>query len=139
MLQVENPFTICNMIHRAATQLVRARLRDFPAVAVVGARQVGKTTLARTLGGHYFDLEQPGDRTRVDVRWDQLCGGHQLVVLDEAQVGDGEGGTRVLKRPRVERERCVGCGICESRCPVPREAAVRVYAKDDPRLVERRS
>ncbi len=55
------------MIERAATQLLRARLREFPAVALVGARQVGKTTLARTLGGHYFDLEQPGDRTRLDV------------------------------------------------------------------------
>lgn len=74
------------MIKRAATELVRARLRDFPAVALVGARQVGKTTLARTLGGHYFDLEQPGDRTRLDVRWDQVCGGHESVILDEAQV-----------------------------------------------------
>jgi polyferredoxin/formate hydrogenlyase subunit 6/NADH:ubiquinone oxidoreductase subunit I len=63
----------------------------------------------------------------------------KAVVLDEARVPDGQGGTRLLKRPRVERERCVGCGICESRCPVPRQAAIRVYSKDDPRLLERRA
>lgn len=63
----------------------------------------------------------------------------KAVILDEAQIADGQGGTRTLKRPRVERERCVGCGICESRCPVPRQAAIRVYAKGDPRLLERRA
>ncbi len=62
----------------------------------------------------------------------------KAIVGDDVQVSDGQGGTRTLRRPRVERERCVGCGICEARCPVPRQAAIKVFAKDDPRLLERR-
>jgi ferredoxin len=32
-----------------------------------------------------------------------------------------------MQRPRVVRERCIGCGICEYKCPVNGEAAIRVY------------
>mgnify|MGYP002682780136 CR=1 FL=1 len=28
--------------------------------------------------------------------------------------------------PAVRPDRCVGCGICENRCPVEGEAAIRV-------------
>lgn len=74
------------MIGRLATPLILDRLRQFPATALVGARQSGKTTLARSIDGEYFDLEQLGDRTRLDVEWDRLCAGKRLVILDEAQV-----------------------------------------------------
>jgi ATPase subunit of ABC transporter with duplicated ATPase domains len=37
------------MIERKITTLVRKRLNGFPAVALLGPRQVGKTTLAKTL------------------------------------------------------------------------------------------
>lgn len=73
------------MIERALARPLRERLGRHPAVAVVGPRQSGKTTLARALGGLYFDLEQPGDRTRLDVEWDRVCTQRDLVVLDEAQ------------------------------------------------------
>ncbi|MBI2894721.1 MAG: ATP-binding protein [Deltaproteobacteria bacterium] len=73
------------MIRRWLGRLVRERLSRFPAVALVGARQVGKTTLARALGGAYFDLEQPEDRVRLDLDFDGLARGARLVVLDEAQ------------------------------------------------------
>ena len=51
-----------------------------------GSRQSGKTTLARSLGGHYFDLEQAPDRLRLDLEWQSLIVSRQLVILDEAQV-----------------------------------------------------
>jgi len=73
------------MIERGLQGALLARLERYPAVALVGARQAGKTTLARRLGGLYFDLEQPGDRTRLDVEWDRVCAQRALVVLDEAQ------------------------------------------------------
>ncbi len=66
--------------------LLRTRLGAYPAVALVGPRQCGKTTLARSLGGRYFDLEQEPDRLRLDLEWDTAAGGSELVVLDEAQV-----------------------------------------------------
>lgn len=73
------------MIERALLGPLRERLVRHPTVALVGPRQSGKTTLARALGGLYFDLEQPGDRTRLDVEWDRVCTQRDLVVLDEAQ------------------------------------------------------
>ena len=73
------------MRSRAVTPLVLSRLARSPAVAVIGPRQVGKTTLARSLSAVYFDLEQPPDRLRLDLQWDTLVRGTSLMVLDEAQ------------------------------------------------------
>jgi hypothetical protein len=73
------------MLGRSATPLVRERLARYPAVAVVGPRQCGKTTLARSLEGQYFDLEQQADRLRLDLAWSEVTAGRELVVLDEAQ------------------------------------------------------
>jgi polyferredoxin len=41
--------------------------------------------------------------------------------------GAGQGGVR---RPRVVTDLCIGCGICETQCPVQGEAAIRVYPID---------
>jgi predicted AAA+ superfamily ATPase len=60
-------------------------LRRFPAVTLVGPRQCGKTTLAREIGGEYFDLEQESDRVRLDLEWTRLVAGRTRVILDEAQ------------------------------------------------------
>lgn len=73
------------MIRRALLDVVRRRLRAYPAVALLGPRQSGKTTLARGLRGRYFDLEQEGDRLRLDLQWSDVESGKTLVVLDEAQ------------------------------------------------------
>jgi predicted AAA+ superfamily ATPase len=73
------------MIRRAAHRIVRGRLLAHPAVALVGARQSGKTTLARALGGRYFDLEQEPERLRLDLEWSEIERSRGLVVLDEAQ------------------------------------------------------
>ncbi|RKZ12900.1 ATPase [bacterium] len=73
------------MIKRMVKPLVLDRLSDYPAVALVGPRQCGKTTLAQALGGRYFDLEQESDRLRLDLEWDGLASGKDLVILDEAQ------------------------------------------------------
>lgn len=71
---------------RLVTALLRARLADAPAVAMVGPRQCGKTTLAKMLeAGDYFDLEQEGDRLRLDIEWPRLQSQDRLIILDEAQ------------------------------------------------------
>jgi hypothetical protein len=74
------------MIPRKISQLLQERLNHYPAVALVGPRQSGKTTLAQSLGGAYFDLEQEPDRLRLDLQWSTLAEGKELVILDEAQV-----------------------------------------------------
>ena len=73
------------MLARLATRTIQDRLETNPAVALLGPRQAGKTTLARSLGGTYFDLEQDAERLRLDLEWDQLVSGRGLVILDEAQ------------------------------------------------------
>jgi len=76
---------ITRMIKRLADAMLRKNLADYPAVVIVGPRQCGKTTLAKSIGGEYFDLEQDRDRLRLDLEWDRLCAGRTRVILDEAQ------------------------------------------------------
>ncbi len=73
------------MIRRKVRQQLLERLEIHPAVALIGPRQCGKTTLAQTLGGTYFDLEQDSERLRLDLEWGSLEAGKDLVILDEAQ------------------------------------------------------
>jgi len=73
------------LIPRRLTAAIHQRLDHYPAVALVGPRQAGKTTLARTFSTTYFDLEQEEDRLRLDLEWDRVFQGESLVVLDEAQ------------------------------------------------------
>ena len=73
------------MLRRASAPFLRSMLRRFPAVTLVGPRQCGKTTLAREIGGEYFDLEQESDRVRLDLEWTRLVAGRTRVILDEAQ------------------------------------------------------
>ena len=64
---------------------LQVRLQSYPAVALVGPRQCGKTTLARLLGGHYYDLEQQSERLRLDIEWEEITKSNTLIILDEAQ------------------------------------------------------
>ncbi len=73
------------MIPRIYRRQLRDKLGKFPAVALIGPRQCGKTTLARQLGGVYFDMETAGSEARLDAEWDTLAGGRRLVIIDEAQ------------------------------------------------------
>jgi uncharacterized protein len=73
------------MIPRKQKRVVKNRLRQFPAVVILGPRQCGKTTMAKMMGGVYFDLEDPADRQKLDIQWDQIINGKALVILDEAQ------------------------------------------------------
>jgi len=75
------------MLRRRLETLLAERLKRYPAVALVGPRQCGKTTLARSLAGPYYDLEKEGDRVRLDVEWEAASAvvATGPVVLDEAQ------------------------------------------------------
>jgi predicted AAA+ superfamily ATPase len=75
-------------------RLVASRLRDlmsrFPAVALLGPRQAGKTTLAQALADElagkavYLDLGLPSDRAKLfDVELYLSAHENQLVILDE--------------------------------------------------------
>jgi polyferredoxin len=55
----------------------------------------------------------------------------KAVKLDEVEVLNAEGEWVVVKRPRVVRDLCIGCGICEYECPLNGEAAIRVYVPNE--------
>lgn len=93
------------MRRRAIASLIRDRLERYPVVSLIGARQSGKTTLARTLSKVYFDVEQPAERTRLDLEWESLEGRHRLVVIDEAQTWP-ELFPRIRATVDRERRRC---------------------------------
>lgn len=79
------------MIQRHLEQKLTARLARTPAVALLGPRQVGKTTLAREIaqkdgGALLLDLERESDRAMLqapELFFAQQR--HRLVVLDEVQ------------------------------------------------------
>ncbi len=80
------------MILRLAEARISDLLTRFPAVAVLGPRQVGKTTLARRLveklgaGAVYLDLELPSHRAKLsDPEHYFSSQEDRLVVLDEIQ------------------------------------------------------
>lgn len=81
------PLTIKRQLHQNLIEV----LTDFPAVALLGPRQAGKTTLAleladTKLGTVYLDLESPGDQQKLtNPEAYLLQHEHSLVILDEVQ------------------------------------------------------
>lgn len=78
-------------IPRRLAGRIADRLKHLPAVALLGPRQVGKTTLAHALAearpSVYLDLELPSDREKLTDPLHYLAGHEdKLVILDEVQL-----------------------------------------------------
>ncbi len=80
------------MVPRARhLEQVEGLLRRHPVVAIIGARQIGKTTLAQEIGRRspadvvLFDLENPAHRARLEDPMLALQSLEGLVILDEIQ------------------------------------------------------
>jgi NAD-dependent dihydropyrimidine dehydrogenase PreA subunit len=59
----------------------------------------------------------------------------KAIVFQEEVRRDPLGAEKTVKIPRVVEERCVGCGICETKCPLPGRSAIRV-AREKPGSLE---
>jgi hypothetical protein len=71
---------------REERDLLVGLMRDNPVTAILGARQTGKSTLARTFKArHYFDLENLRDLASLDQAQLALERLQGLVVIDEIQ------------------------------------------------------
>ncbi len=78
------------MVDRSLFLRVANGLKHYPAVALLGPRQVGKTTLAhqisKSLPSHYMDLESPADLAKLQDPLNYLSGHlDKLVIMDEIQ------------------------------------------------------
>jgi MauM/NapG family ferredoxin protein len=58
--------------------------------------------------------------------------GEKAIVFDEQDIRVA-GEPRRIKMPRVIKQRCVGCGICETRCPLEGAGAIRVINEGESR------
>jgi polyferredoxin len=50
----------------------------------------------------------------------------KAIKLEPAEVRTGQGQVVTVQLPTVVRDLCIGCGICEHKCPVSGESAIRV-------------
>ncbi len=81
------------MIKRQAQAQISKLLKQFAAVAILGPRQVGKTTLAKQLAAGlkskaiYLDMEKPADRNRLMDAHSYLKSQQgKCVIIDEVQL-----------------------------------------------------
>lgn len=85
---------------------------EFPVVAIIGPRQVGKTTLAKEIGLHqskevvYLDMEKMSDRRKLDDP-EIYFGAHRdkVVIIDEVQAKPE---ILTAMRPEVDEHRLNG-------------------------------
>src|SRR5690349_314863 len=80
------------MIIRTFQHEVEALLEWSPSVAILGPRQIGKTTLAKNIAGSkkntvYLDLENPQDQNKLKDSYTYLQSLEQYcVIIDEVQL-----------------------------------------------------
>ena len=60
----------------------------------------------------------------------------KAIWFEEVEVLNIQGEKLTIKQPRVDPDLCIGCGICETKCPVKGQAAVRVTSVGETRNPE---
>ena len=98
------------LVPRHAARILDQALNQSRVVAVVGARQVGKTTLARQVteekNGTYLNLEDPGVLDSVERDPEAVLASPRPIAIDEFQHG-GDGLLRAIKG-HVDRRKAPG-------------------------------
>ncbi len=51
----------------------------------------------------------------------------KAILFRDKLVVNRMGEQALVKQPYVREDRCIGCGICENKCPLPGESAIRVF------------
>jgi ferredoxin len=84
----------------------------------------------RVIGAAYIDESRclPWSDHTPCIVCEEMCPvPDKAIWLEDARLPGPDGAQADLKLPHVRRELCIGCGICEYKCPVNGAAAIRVY------------
>ncbi|MFH0914911.1 MAG: 4Fe-4S dicluster domain-containing protein [bacterium] len=117
------------------TQAIRKLTLDEKRLKVIGRAYIDRNTCI------------PWSEDRDCLVCEELCPTPEKAIVFETVTVGGQGvgagqGTRavqgtganaagaIVKLPYVVPERCIGCGICEYKCPVANEAAIRVRSAE---------
>jgi polyferredoxin len=91
---------------------------------------------AHPTGKAYFDHSRclPWAEQTPCIRCEEMCPTPEkaIKILKTITIKDKDGNEIEIMQPYVDRQLCVGCGICESNCPVPGVSAIRVRRADAP-------
>lgn len=95
------------MLTRTCYKTVLSRLAMFPTVALLGPRQVGKTTLAEAIAGDrdsvYLDLENPFDEKHLAVHLQPVLAAHKG---EHAAMARRKSSIRVISARSSSRSLC---------------------------------
>jgi polyferredoxin len=91
---------------------------------------------AHPTGKAYFDhsLCLPWAEKTPCIRCEEMCPAPDkaIKILNTLKIKDKDGQEVEIQQPYVDRDLCVGCGICESNCTIEGVSAVRVRRVDAP-------
>ncbi len=88
----------------------------------------------QVIGHAYIDRNRciPWVDNRICLVCEEMCPlPEKAIQLEEVAARAADGQEVLVRRPYVLHDRCTGCGICENRCPLAGDAAIRVYAPTD--------
>jgi len=79
----------------------------------------------------------PWAQARPCIMCEEVCPTSKKAVwFEKVQVRDRNGMITVVQQPHVDLELCIGCGICESKCPVLGRPAIYVSSVGESRSKE---
>jgi formate hydrogenlyase subunit 6/NADH:ubiquinone oxidoreductase subunit I len=61
---------------------------------------------------------------------EEVCPTSQKAIVFDTRQVETQNGPKEIRFPRVVRDRCVGCGICENMCPLEGEKGITVFRKE---------